>query len=271
MIQNRNIQFESNRFLINIKRDIKDEMMNIAVFVIGHKPFELITNDPIYRKLIAGYEKNDGNKYDYNNTYIFDNIGDNISYKNDNFCELTGQYWIWKNVSDIDIVGICHYRRYFYILKCFFQSILTKKQRPLNDKQIDHILKNHDMIVKKDIYILRNVYEYFAKHHYQKDMDITRDVIKNIYPEYIESFDRVMSSHISSSCNMIVCNKLIFDKYSEWLFNILFELEKRIDISDYDNYQKRVFGFISERLLRVWVLKNNIKEKTCLAYKIQKI
>ena len=62
--------------------------------------------------------------------------------------------------------------------------------------------------------------------------------------------------------NMFVMKKELFDSYASWLFDILFELEKRIDISSYDNYQKRVYGFLSERLFNVWLRKNgNLRVK----------
>ena len=47
-------------------------------------------------------------------------------------------------------------------------------------------------------------------------------------------------------------------KYSMTITNgyLIFELEKRTDISQYDDYNKRLFGFMSERLFNVWLLKH---------------
>ncbi|MBQ9554583.1 DUF4422 domain-containing protein [bacterium] len=38
-----------------------------------------------------------------------------MSDKNQDYAELTAQYRVWKNfdLSDVDYVGFCHYRRYF--------------------------------------------------------------------------------------------------------------------------------------------------------------
>ena len=245
--------------------------MNKTIFVIGHKPFDLITNDSIYKKLLVGRDVPSETIGNDNGLYFFDSTGgDNISYKNQNYCELTGQYWIWKNQHTSKIVGICHYRRYFYTVWNMLKSIFTGRQYPLNDKKIDKILSKYDMIVRMDTPFSRvKIYDYYVKHHNKRDIDITRDVIKDIYPEYLTSFDKTMEECKMYSCNMFICKKDIFDAYSEWLFNVLFELEKRIDISSYDKYQKRVFGFISERLLRVWILKNHIRIRECLVYKLK--
>ena len=60
---------------------------------------------------------------------------------------------------------------------------------------------------------------------------------------------------------MFIAKKEIFDEYYKWLFDILFELEKRTDVSNYDDYSKRIIGFFAERMMTVWVLKNNLKVK----------
>ena len=54
-------------------------------------------------------------------------------------------------------------------------------------------------------------------------------------------------------------NKITGDSFCTWLFTILFELEKRIDLTGRSVYEKRVFGFLAERLFNVWLEKQNIK------------
>ena len=59
--------------------------------------------------------------------------------------------------------------------------------------------------------------------------------------------------------NMFIMKKELADQYCEWLFDVLFELEKRLDISSYSANDQRVFGFVSERLLDVWLEENKVK------------
>ena len=58
--------------------------------------------------------------------------------------------------------------------------------------------------------------------------------------------------------NMFVMRRDLLNEYCEWLFAVLSELEKRLDISSFDVYQSRVFGFVGERLLDVWLETNHI-------------
>lgn len=63
----------------------------------------------------------------------------------------------------------------------------------------------------------------------------------------------------------------IFCDYCKWLFDILFEVEKKVDLKNYDEYQQRVFGYIAERLLDVWIDYNKILYKDVNYVMIEKI
>lgn len=218
--------------------------MDTRIYVMTHKKYSK-PDLPEYMMLQVGAALHD------DLGYTADNTGDNISEKNPNFCELTGIYWLWKNVK-CDIIGICHYRRYFVIDESF-----------LNKDQAESFLKDYDAILPYSLLTeCSSIYDHYKLRHHIKDMDIVREIISEKYPEYLNSFDFCMSRNLMSIGNMIVTRKDIFDKYCSWLFDILFEAERRIDISGYDKYQARIFGFMSERLLRVFFLhhKYRIKE-----------
>ena len=59
--------------------------------------------------------------------------------------------------------------------------------------------------------------------------------------------------------NMFVMRRDYFTDYCQWLFDVLTELEKRIDISNYNPAEARVYGYISELLLDVWLEANNLE------------
>lgn len=75
------------------------------IYIATHKKFN-VPNLNGYCALQVGAEGKE--KYGY----LRDNIGNHISGKNANYCELTGLYWIWKNTDD-SYKGLVHYRRYF--------------------------------------------------------------------------------------------------------------------------------------------------------------
>ena len=70
---------------------------------------------------------------------------------------------------------------------------------------------------------------------------------------------------------MFIMRKDVMDLYCEWLFPILFELEKRLDISSYSDYDARVFGFVSERLLDVWIDRQRIRYKEVPVFETEKV
>lgn len=249
------------------------------VYVAFHRAGEIISDDNMYiplqvGKKISNFELNIPN----------DATGNNISDKNGIYSELTGWYWIWKNTKH-DYVGTSHYRRYFTVLtpsftqkignfflffvgqklkrhglffthstKRWHDKILTKQQAEDFIKQYDGVLP----IKKKFPY---TVYEQYKRRHNEKDIVITRQIISELQPDYLEAFDNTFASKELYSFNMFIFQWKFFDEYMNWLFEILFELEKRSEIDFKDNYQKRVCAFMAERLQTVWINKNNLRVK----------
>lgn len=180
--------------------------------------------------------------------YQGDNTGDNISVKNTYYSELTGLYWIWKNVHNTDYAGLCHYRRYF----------LNDNGMLMTETDYLHIFAQYDVILSRPEsgpYDYRTIYGHSHDIH---DLDKTGEVILELYPDYYDTFQHVISDSACYVGNLFAAPKALLDSYCEWLFSIFFVLENRIDVSTYDDYHKRVFGFLSEQLLIVWVKHNRL-------------
>lgn len=226
----------------------------MKIYTITHKKFKKYARRNIYQSLLVGANKNEGEE-----DFVKDNSFEgNISDKNPSFCELTGQYWIYKESRE-DIVGLCHYRRYFTKNRKFLSRSML-----LSERDIINYLSNYDIILpqkEKNQYNGLTAKEFFCKKHDAIVWQECRAIVKQKYPEYLEAFDWFEGETEGYSYNMLICNKKLFDCYSEWLFDVLFALEEKIDISKYDDYNSRMFGFISERLINVWVKYNDLRVK----------
>lgn len=183
--------------------------------------------------------------------FIGDNTGDNISTKNANYCELTGLYWAWKNIS-ADYIGLCRYRRYFTRTNPI--NCEKKKQVILSRNEWEKLLEKHPIIVpdKRKYYIETNR-SHYNHSHYAKDIDTTEKIIQEKYPQYINAFTKVMKRTWAHMFNMFVMRKDYLNEYCTWLFDVLQELENRTDITNYNVIEARIYGYISELLLDVWL------------------
>ena len=184
-----------------------------------------------------------------------DNTGDNISEKNKNYCELTALYWAWKNL-DADFIGLVHYRRYFSNGKL----LKRKEARILSEAEFQRELDRCDiLLLRPRNYWIETNYSQYAHAHHAIDLDTTREILRERCPAYINAFDASMQRRVGHRFNMFVMSREKLNAYCMWLFDVLFELEKRLDISGYDAYNARVFGFVAERLLDVWIETNGYK------------
>ena len=261
---------------------------DIKIFVSHRIDLDSETVDnPLYVPVRCGavYDKRE------NVAMLGDDTGDNISEKRNSFCELTVQYWAWKNVK-ADYYGLCHYRRYFSFnnkqfkvnqnggntANCIIYPFIDNaaiEQFKINEADMRKEIEQSDIITVEPIDIptvtgLNNNIDCIKKDilwHEYKDFEITREVIKELTPDFIKYYDKYMHNNKSYLYDCFVMKKEYFFLYSEWLFKILFEVEKRINIKYYNIQKQRTIGTISERLLGVFILylKENynlkIKEK----------
>ena len=243
--------------------------MSARIFVSCHKPAELITNGLIVPiQLGAGQAKIklDG--------MIRDNEGDNISELNPMYCEMTAQYYAWKNV-DLEYYGFCHYRRYFNFTNKRFiedeygniiepypnESVVSKYG--LNEKTIKSIIEQYDVLIseRKDLHSLAEpcstVREHYEKapHLHVEDFDMMLSIIEDKYPEYSEIAKSFAKSHVMCFCNMYILKKEYFYKYADFVFGVLDEFCKRTDMSKYDTEALRTPGHLAERLFNIFLLK----------------
>lgn len=222
--------------------------MDTKVLVATHKNYEMPADQSLYLPIFVGKALHP----DVNQTFQGDNTGDNISLKNSTYNELTALYWAWKNLN-ADAVGLDHYRRY---LSLHHQKNLTTI---LTRAQIDTLFQKTDLILpKKRRYYIETNYSHYIHAHPQQPLDEARKIIGEQTPSYLTAFDDVMAKRSAHMFNMFIMKRPLFNQYCEWLFAILFELEKRTDISQYDDYNSRVYGFVSERLLDVWIEANQL-------------
>ncbi|MBQ6138742.1 MAG: DUF4422 domain-containing protein [Methanobrevibacter sp.] len=216
------------------------------IYVVTHKKYDNIAENDVYTPLFVGAK----DKESYG--YLRDDTGDNISEKNQYYSELTGLYWMWKN-SDADIVGLNHYRR--LLVNGFLGTgDLLKKE------QIERDLEENAVIVSKRKKEIESVYDNFLLYVSKEDFLISCELFEEFYPEYKETFYKVLYGNDLFSYSIFVAYKDWFDSYCSWLFPYLFELEKKIYESN-NLEQKRVIGYIAEILLDVYIKHNEFKAK----------
>ncbi|MFH1880915.1 MAG: DUF4422 domain-containing protein [Bacillota bacterium] len=223
-------------------------MGDVIIYVVTHKPYRM-ANDALYIPLQVGAIHAE---HFLPNT---DDTGDHISERNAGYCELTGLYWAWKNCR-AQVIGLVHYRRYLGRCGCAGNPW----KRILARGDVEKLLQTADVILPKARnYFIETNYSHYANAHHEKDLLASRECIGELYPDYLLDFDSVMQKTKGHRLNMMIMEKAMLDQYCEWLFSLLFLLEDKIDIANYDSYNKRTFGFIGERLLDVWLTHHQIR------------
>jgi len=199
---------------------------------------------------------------------IGDDTGDNISIENPHYCELTAMYWAWKNYEELgnpDYIGLAHYRRF---LK--FEDVLLHNKNRIEDYQMlmddqkivnscrsyELIIPNKNPIQNSKFEPMKNLYEQYKSDHFIEDLDLVETIIKRKFTKIYSSYKKtIYENDFVYWCNMFILSKKKYLEYCNFLFPILKEVKDKINFKDkkYDKYQSRVLGFLSERLLNVYI------------------
>ena len=222
--------------------------MDIKIIVAAHKEYWM-PEDKVYIPLQVG--KACPGRTDLG--YFGDDTGDNISIKNPDYCELTGLYWAWKNLQ-ADYIGLTHYRRHFTSKGA--QNVENKKLNVLKADEWQQVLQTHHVVVpKKRRYYIETIQSQYIHAHNIKGLAAAKKVLLALHPEYEEAWKTVMNRNWGHMFNMFVMRRDYFDAYCSWLFSILFEVERKRNLA---RLEPRIYGYISERLLDVWIDHNRI-------------
>lgn len=211
---------------------------------------------------------------------IGDDTGDNISKENEKYCELTAQYWTWKNYDKIgnpDYIGFMHYRRHFLFAPEYphgEETWLNKSnyyiydyvpddyiEKNLNSSVIKDCIKDYDVIVPK-AFDFRNHFAKTKRENYSKlpgqyveNYDLLMTTVKNMYPEYDWAVEKFKKSNTEWLCNMFIMKKSCFFEYSEFCFSVLQKINELVNSTHYTKYGLRFLGYLGEFLLNIFLLQ----------------
>ena len=239
---------------------------NIRIFVSAHKQATFPKGESILPMQVGAAHATTR----FPNT-LHDDEGENISAENPRYCELTAQYWAWKN-EDADYYGFCHYRRYFdftdtphkendygEIIDSYIDS-RTIAEYGINDKAIAHAVDGWD-IITTPLNDVRRIGGFSnLKQHWDADEHLRLNDLRHMYdilcerhPDYKMDADAVLNGRTAAFCNMFIMRKEIFFEYNEWLFPLLDEFAMTTDFSKMDMQATRTVGHLSERLLNIFI------------------
>lgn len=249
-------------------------MSEIKIFVACHKESYLPESD-ILCAVQAGAALSD-RRFD---RMRHDDDGIHISEKNKAYCELTVQYWAWKNV-EADYYGFCHYRRYFSFEKEYqvlengklpvrrwrpYSELEDIKNYSVSDDRIREVIEKYDVVTVLREPMNSTVYEQYGQFHYKKDLDRMLELLYERYPGYRSAAEAYMASKEHYFLNMYVMKKAVFCEYMEWVFPLLEEFEATTDFTDYSGQEYRATAYLAERLFGIYFthIKRNKKMKCC--------
>ncbi len=229
-------------------------MADIKLFVCCHQPSH-VPEHPLLVPIQVGAALAE----EHFSGFLHDDAGENISQKNRSYCELTAQYWAWKNV-EADYYGFFHYRRYLYPNLSAKRPYIIEREpslaclERLGYGDFSHLIEQYDLILPKGENMYVPVREHYANapFHHRKDLALVERIIRERCPEYTSAIEAYLSGSVCYFGNIYIMRRPIFEDYCAWLFPILEEFDRRADLAGYGPQELRVDGYLAERLLGIY-------------------
>ncbi len=224
--------------------------MDIRLFVSCHKPFP-VPQVPLLTPLQVAAALRE----DTLSGPLRDDTGDNISEKNRSYCELTAQYWAWKNVK-ADYFGFFHYRRYLYpdlAAKRPYRVEGAPTAELLDKLGFDafpRLVEGYDLIAPRGerMYLPVRTHYAQAKHHHGRDLALAEEIVQDLSPTCSAALEEYLGQDVCYFGNIFIMSAPLFHRYCGWLFPILEEFDRRADLTGYGTQDLRVDGYLAERL-----------------------
>lgn len=202
---------------------------------------------------------------------VRDDTGDNISPKNPSYCELTAQYWGWKNLC-ADYIGLCHYRRYL----CFAPTqdrcnernqLVASSMTPFNIRkfgledaaQMRAVIETADVVTGQPQLVerlytprgaKRTAYAHWVAHDrdliHKEDLDRMLDILESVCAEVGASAREYLRTRYFGGFNCFVMRRELYQTLCELEFETLARLEAQVDRTNYSAQMNRIFGFMGE-------------------------
>ena len=216
-------------------------MDKIKILVAQHKEADVYSNK-VYTPIQVGKAVS---KVDLG--ILGDDTGDNISSLNPYYCELTAQYWAWKNPPDVEYIGLCHYRRYF--------------KTEFTEDNIEDEMGNFDIILARRIILKSNILNWYSTGLTPEDVSIFHLFMSRLYEKNIDLYNSFyICRNWINPANVFICRKELFDEFCQWQFAILEALRAIIPLSPYTRC-RRLMGYFGESLLPFFVYIKGLRIK----------
>lgn len=184
---------------------------------------------------------------------------DNISSKNKYYGDFTSIYWAWKYLKGVDVIGTSHYRRYIADIDCLknYEYDFSFSQFNFGFYSIKNLVKHLEkydfVMLKQQNWNVSVKEQYLSNHVSEENLKVVTVALSKIHPEAVVYWQKYLSSYVFQPGYLFLTKWKFFDEMCEWLYPVLVEVEKNLDLNNFCGYQERVIAFLYERLVPVFI------------------